>query len=252
MVNLSFTLILLEKQACEQKREQTKNARSPRPRPDDLCYDNTNVQVESWRSKRAANTKSSKARWLELQYWKCTSGLWWRWVVESRGQMANISFSGHDIYPCLWELLHEEWPSTEEVAQARGVIQINLFIANMQTRHACEPSMSRARSKREREPLFIANMKVRHACEPSMIRARSKRERESLYLVPTWKPDMHVSPAWVDLDAREREREPLSNANMQTKLACEPCMIRARSKRESLYLLPTWKLDKTCVWAQHD
>ena len=30
-----------------------------------------------------------------LGYWKCTSGLWWRLLVENRGQMANISFSGH-------------------------------------------------------------------------------------------------------------------------------------------------------------
>ena len=36
----------------------------------------------------------------------------------------------------------------------------------MKTRHACELTMSWVRSKRE--PLFIANMQTTHMCEPSM------------------------------------------------------------------------------------
>ena len=43
---------------------------------------------------RAADTKSSEARWLMLRYWKWTSGLWWRWVVKNRGHIQNISSSG--------------------------------------------------------------------------------------------------------------------------------------------------------------
>ena len=46
------------------------------PRPDDLCYDNENAQVDGCRSEGGANTKSSKARWLMLRYRKITSGQW--------------------------------------------------------------------------------------------------------------------------------------------------------------------------------
>ena len=76
-----------------------------------------------------------------------------------------------------------------------------------------------------------------------MSRARSarQRERESLFLLPTCKPDTRVSPAWVELEARKRE--PLFIANMKTRHVCKHSMSRARSKKESLYLLPTCKPD---------
>ena len=89
------------------------------PRPDDLCYNNTNAQVER-RSERSAKPSSTWATWLMPGYRKGTSGLWWRWIVKDQGQMPNVSFSGHAIYPCLWEQEREP-----------------LSISNMQTRHAC-------------------------------------------------------------------------------------------------------------------
>ena len=60
-----------------------------------------------------------------------------------------------------------------------------------------------------REPLLIANMQTRHACEVSMSRARSKRG--SLYLLPTCKcatsysyaSSFHSSSLFKELPRRE-------------------------------------------------
>ena len=64
------------------------------PRQDGLCYDNTNVHVESLEGKKAPNINNSEARWPLLRYWKYTSGEWWRWIVKNSGHSQNISSSG--------------------------------------------------------------------------------------------------------------------------------------------------------------
>ena len=69
----------------------------------------------------------------------------------------------------------------------------------MQTRYACEPSMSRARSKRQ-SLYLLPTCKPDTRVSPAWVELET---RESLYLLPTCKPDMRVSPAWVVLEARD-------------------------------------------------